>query len=83
MRLTADDVRAVTFSRPRFGARGYREDEVDGFLDRVEATLRGTDRLTPAEVRDIAFRRPRFGQRGYDEQEVDAFLDLVEKTLTR
>ncbi|TLG01904.1 DivIVA domain-containing protein [Nocardia cyriacigeorgica] len=82
MSLTADEVRAITFSRPRWGARGYREDEVDAFLDRVEATLRGADRLTATEVRDIAFRRPRFGHRGYDEREVDAFLDLVEKTFT-
>ncbi|BDT87181.1 DivIVA domain-containing protein [Nocardia cyriacigeorgica] len=83
MGLSADDVRAVTFSKPPFGARGYREDDVDDFLDRVEATLRGADRLTAAEVREITFRRPRFGHRGYDEREVDAFLDLVEKTLTR
>ncbi|NEW37230.1 DivIVA domain-containing protein, partial [Nocardia cyriacigeorgica] len=65
MSLSADDVRGIAFSRPPFGARGYREDEVDAFLDRVEATLRGADRLTASEVRDIAFRRPRFGQRGY------------------
>ncbi|MGK8464813.1 DivIVA domain-containing protein [Nocardia cyriacigeorgica] len=83
MGLSADDVRAVTFSSPPFGARGYREDDVDEFLDRVDATLRGADRLTATDVRDIAFRRPRFGHRGYDEREVDAFLDLVEKALTR
>ncbi|MFE3445065.1 DivIVA domain-containing protein [Nocardia sp. NPDC059180] len=81
MSLSADDVRGIAFSKPPFGARGYREDDVDAFLERVEATLRGADQLTAADVREIAFRRPRFGQRGYDEREVDAFLDRVEKTL--
>ncbi|WP_280235905.1 DivIVA domain-containing protein [Nocardia cyriacigeorgica] len=81
MSLTADDVRQIAFRKPWFGVRGYREDDVDAFVARVEATLRGTDRLTAAEVRETTFRSPRLGQRGYDEREVDAFLDLVEKTL--
>jgi DivIVA domain-containing protein len=39
--LTPEQVRDVTFSKPPIGTRGYNEDEVDAFLDRVEATLAG------------------------------------------
>jgi DivIVA domain-containing protein len=37
--LTPADVRNVTFSKPPLGKRGYDEQEVDTFLDRVESTL--------------------------------------------
>jgi DivIVA domain-containing protein len=37
--LSPADVRATVFSRPPLGKRGYSEDEVDQFLDRVEAEL--------------------------------------------
>jgi len=39
MPLTPADVHNVVFSRPRFGKRGYREDEVDLFLDLVADEL--------------------------------------------
>lgn len=38
--LTPDDVRNVAFAKPPIGKRGYNEDQVDSFLDDVEATLR-------------------------------------------
>jgi DivIVA domain-containing protein len=38
--LTADDVRDAAFRKPPTGERGYNEDDVDEFLDRVEAQLR-------------------------------------------
>ncbi len=38
--LTPDDVRNVAFGKPPIGKRGYNEDQVDSFLDDVEATLR-------------------------------------------
>uniref|UniRef100_UPI001447CF54 DivIVA domain-containing protein n=1 Tax=Gordonia paraffinivorans TaxID=175628 RepID=UPI001447CF54 len=38
--LTPDDVHHVAFGRPPIGRRGYNEDQVDAFLDDVEATLR-------------------------------------------
>src|SRR5438046_2473907 len=66
--------------RRRALRRGYKVDEVDSFLDRVEATLNG-ERGTPvtaAEVHDIVFR-VRFG--GYDEWQVDLHLDRVERQL--
>jgi len=56
-------------------------DEVDAFLDRVEATLAGEATGAPAtsqEVHDVVFR-VRFG--GYDEWQVDLHLDRVERQL--
>ena len=39
MNLTPADVRNVAFHKPPLGRRGYDEQEVDSFLDRVEETL--------------------------------------------
>jgi DivIVA domain-containing protein len=39
MPLTPADVHTVAFSKPPIGKRGYNEDEVDAFLDLVEAEL--------------------------------------------
>ncbi len=39
MPLTPADVHSVAFSKPPIGKRGYNEDEVDAFLDLVEAEL--------------------------------------------
>ncbi|MDF0528467.1 DivIVA domain-containing protein [Tsukamurella sp. 8F] len=48
--LTPDDVRAVRFSKPPIGKRGYNETEVDAFLELVEATMRDLhDRLARYE----------------------------------
>lgn len=81
-KLTAADVRNVAFHRPPRGRRGYQESQVDAFLDRIEATLRGQDNLTGKDIRDVRFSRPLIGRRGYDETEVDAFLSQVEKQLS-
>jgi DivIVA domain-containing protein len=67
--------------RRRALRRGYKVDEVDTFLDRVEATLNGEAAGSPAaaqEVHDVVFR-VRFG--GYDEWQVDLHLDRVERQL--
>lgn len=56
-------------------------DEVDAFLDRVEATLAGKPIGEPVlaqDVHDVVFR-VRFG--GYDEWQVDLHLDRVERQL--
>jgi DivIVA domain-containing protein len=61
--------------------RGYKVDEVDAFLDRVEATLAGTPMGPPVssqDVHDVVFR-VRFG--GYDEWQVDLHLDRVERQV--
>ncbi len=39
MPLTPADIHNVAFSKPPFGKRGYHEDEVDAFLELVEAEL--------------------------------------------
>jgi DivIVA domain-containing protein len=39
MPLMPADVRTVTFSKPPLGKRGYHEEEVDAFLDLVQAEL--------------------------------------------
>ena len=67
--------------RRRALRRGYKVDEVDTFLDRVEATLAGEHVGPPVgaqEVHDVVFR-VRFG--GYDEWQVDLHLDRVERQL--
>jgi DivIVA domain-containing protein len=80
--LTPQDVRNVKFDRPPLGSRGYHCDEVDAFLDRVEAALAGTESMTASDVRDVKFNKPPlFARRGYDEDQVDAFLDRVEAEL--
>ncbi|HLL68150.1 MAG TPA: DivIVA domain-containing protein [Micromonosporaceae bacterium] len=37
--VTAADVRNVAFRKPALGRRGYDEQQVDDFLDAVEATI--------------------------------------------
>jgi DivIVA domain-containing protein len=67
--------------RRRALRRGYKVDEVDAFLDRVEATLAGDplgSAVAAQEVHDVVFR-VRFG--GYDEWQVDLHLDRVERQL--
>ncbi|MGW5055559.1 DivIVA domain-containing protein [Actinokineospora sp. NPDC004072] len=82
MTLTPERVRAVAFDRAPLGRRGYREDQVDAFLDRVEAALAGTDPLTADDVRTAVFDPASRVRRGYDEDQVDAFLDTVVAALS-
>jgi DivIVA domain-containing protein len=82
--VTPDDVRNVAFSKSARGRSGYNEDEVDGYLERIEATLRdpaAPGGVTPADIRNVAFSTPPVGRRGYDEDEVDEFLGRVEIEL--
>ncbi|MGO1056682.1 DivIVA domain-containing protein [Crossiella sp. CA198] len=82
-RLTAADVAEVGFQRPKPGVIGYDEREVDAFLARVQASLRGADDLTPQEVQAVEFAAAPVGRGGYDRGGVDAFLDQVALTLQR
>jgi DivIVA domain-containing protein len=79
--LGPDQVRGAEFNRAPFGKRGYDEEEVDLFLDRIEATLLGKDTVTATEIHNVLFSKPPIGRRGYNEDQVDAFLDRVEATL--
>lgn len=81
MSLTPDKVRAVAFDRAPLGKRGYDEDQVDEFLDRVEAALAGTADLTPDDVLTVVFDGGSLLRRGYDEDQVDQFLDTVVAAL--
>ena len=73
------NARSCNRSRRRSLRRGYKVEEVDSFLDRVEAMLNG-ERVEPPvrskDVHDIVFR-VKFG--GYDEWQVDLHLDRVER----
>jgi DivIVA domain-containing protein len=85
-RLTAADVHDVAFSMPPLFRRGYHEDEVDAFLERIEATLRNRskpDAVTSAELDSVAFSKPPMGKRGYNKDQVDAFLERVKIEFTR
>src|SRR6516225_6402020 len=83
--LTPEQVHNVAFAKPPRGKRGYNEDQVDAFLELVEAALRDPTRrvLTPEQVHNMAFSKPPIGKRGYNEDEVDAFLDVVEQQIGR
>ena len=76
--LSAQDLRQVAFHRPPPGLPGYDEQQVDDFLDRIEATLLGRDDVGEQEVRRMRFRPAR---PGYHAAEVDVFMDLVAETL--
>jgi DivIVA domain-containing protein len=84
--LTADDAHNVAFSKPPIGKRGYNEDEVDAFLERVEQKLRNLNApggLSAAEVNSVVFSKPPIFKRGYNEDEVDAFLEQIARQLNR
>ena len=75
-------IQSVRFSGSRFRT-GYDPRDVDAFLDRVVAGLRGAAApLTARDIRESAFRTVRFG-RGYDEAEVDRFLVQLAGALER
>ncbi|MCT9929226.1 DivIVA domain-containing protein [Planotetraspora sp. A-T 1434] len=76
-------VERVAFRPGRFGM-GYKEAEVDAFLDRVVATLRGTaDRpVTPEQVKNATFATVMF-RAGYAISEVDGFLAEIAGILER
>jgi DivIVA domain-containing protein len=86
-RLGADDVRNVRFSSTKL-REGYKLDEVDAFLDRVELQLRSGGRhrslapLTAEAVIEQRFTATRF-RAGYDQDEVDDFLDRIVTELRR
>ncbi|MGI5160297.1 DivIVA domain-containing protein [Microbispora sp. CA-102843] len=76
-------VEHVAFRPGRLGM-GYREEEVDAFLDRVVATLRETaaEPLTAEQVRRATFATVVF-RPGYAIREVDGFLAEMASVLER
>ena len=81
--LTPDDVRNVVFGRAWRKERGYDEAEVDHFLGRVEATLRGKQLVTARDVLTTTFSPRARGGRAYKKVQVDEFLDKVALTLMK
>jgi len=79
--LTPDEVHAVVFNPPPPGRRAYHPGEVDDFVDRIEATLRGEDNLTGQDVNKVKFHKPPAGEEGYFDYEVDQFLALAAESL--
>ncbi|OBA70528.1 hypothetical protein A5641_12710 [Mycobacterium sp. 1554424.7] len=82
--MDPEQVRNVAFGRPPVGKRGYNEDEVDAFLDQLEAALRDPARGAPTpeqQIRNVTFSKPPIGKRGYNRDEVDAFLDRVARQV--
>ncbi|MEU5851887.1 DivIVA domain-containing protein [Saccharopolyspora shandongensis] len=80
--LTPDDVRNVAFARSWRRNRGYDEREVDEFLERVEATLRGKRLITARDVLTARFSPGKPG-RSYKKSQVAEFLDQVALTLMK
>jgi len=67
-------IERAEFSRTRLRP-GYREEDVDEFLDRVAAGLLGEAPPVPSrDIRECVFGTVLF-RAGYDEAEVDRFLD--------
>lgn len=79
--MTPDEVRVFCFGKPRFGRRGYNEDEVDAFLDLIAEALSGKNILTADDIHYVEFTIMPIGMRSYDQGQVDAFLDDAEAAL--
>ncbi|WP_329055112.1 DivIVA domain-containing protein [Amycolatopsis sp. NBC_01488] len=81
--MTPDEVRAIAFGKPRFGRRGYNEDEVDAFLDLIADALAGRNILTADDIHFVEFTIMPVGMRSYDQAQVDLFLDEAEAALIK
>lgn len=79
--MTPDEVRAIAFGKPRFGRRGYDEDQVDAFLDLIAEALAGRNILTADDIHYVDFTIMPIGARSYDQAQVDMFLDEAEASL--
>jgi DivIVA domain-containing protein len=79
--MTPEEVRAIAFGKPRFGRRGYNEDEVDAFLDLIAEALAGRNILTADDIHYVEFTIMPVGMRSYDQAQVDLFLDEAEASL--
>ncbi|MEU4247020.1 DivIVA domain-containing protein [Amycolatopsis sp. NPDC026612] len=79
--MTPEYARSIAFGKPRFGRRGYNEDEVDAFLDLIAEALAGRNILTPDDIHYVEFTIMPVGMRSYDQAQVDLFLDEAEAAL--
>lgn len=79
--LTSEAIDSVVLSGSTARERGYDQAQVDDFLGRVAATLRGDDTLTSKDVQTVAFREQSRAGTGYDRAEVDSLLELIAERL--
>jgi DivIVA domain-containing protein len=69
------------FPTTRWGARGYRCEEVDSFLDVLRRAMRSDPPgMAPYEVADQRFASARF-RRGYSMRSVDEYLETAQRIL--
>lgn len=80
--LTAENLRGITFEKPRWPKRGYDEKSVNDFLALAARRLDGRGHLAAADVRAVRFNKPKLGKRGYHEQQVDDLLDEIAAAIT-
>jgi DivIVA domain-containing protein len=80
--LTAEELRGITFEKPRWGKRGYDEKSVNDFLALAARRLDGRGHLSADDVRAVRFNKPPFGKRGFDEQQVDDVLVEIATAIT-
>jgi DivIVA domain-containing protein len=72
-------IQSAKFRTTRFSP-GYNDEEVDNFLDRLVATLRGSGLPDYSEVRNIEFTTTRL-RPGYAMKDVDRFLREIAEAI--
>lgn len=75
--VTAQEVGAATFPKPRLGTRGYDVKSVNDALALAARRLDGRGHLTAGDIRGIRFHNSSLLSRGYDKDAVDAFMVRV------
>ncbi len=81
IRLTGEQVRALTFRRPPFPHRGYDESQVETLIGWIAASLDRGEAIPAEKLHDVRLGRSGRHRRGYDEADVDAFLRIVERAV--
>lgn len=51
--ISSQEIQTVTFSKPPIGKRGYNEDEVDAFLDHLDAGVQEWENTLASQQREI------------------------------
>ena len=74
-----EQIQNVKFRTTRFSP-GYEDEEVDNFLDRLVATLRGSHLPEDGELRNVEFARTRL-RPGYAMKDVDRFLREIAEAI--
>ena len=67
----------MRFGRPKGDAKGYDEEEVDQFLDKIAEAFAGRSRMSPEEVHRVIFSSAKSARHGYETRQVDDFLARV------